>query len=240
VKYALILLAVVTPALVTPALAATPVKPAAKPVAKPAAATTNWATTLAMTPEGGILRGNPKARVKIIEYASLTCPHCKAFARDSETAMARYIGSGDVSLEFRSFLLNPFDLAASLLALCGDARRNAGLVDKFFKEQESWTKPFASIPDAEGQRIGGLPPAAQPAALADFGGLAAFTGLSQAEAKRCLADQKRLDALLASRQTAVDKYALTGTPTFVINGVSQTNIADWATLEPKLRLALKP
>ncbi len=231
-KLALILLA-----FAAPTLAAVPSKPAAKPAA--VAPKLDWAKQTAMTPEGGILHGNPRARVKIIEYGALTCPHCKVFARDSQTAMARYLASGDVSLEFRSFLLNPFDLAASLLALCGDARRNAGLIDKFYTGQESWTKAFSSIPEAEGKRIAALPQAAQPAALAEFGGLPAFAGLTPAEAKRCLSDQKRVDALLASGRQAVDKYGLTATPTFIINGVTQTDVYDWASLETKLRAALR-
>ena len=72
------------------------------------------------TPEGGYLMGNPKANVKLIEFGSMTCPHCAEFEEQrGEQLIDTYVKSGRVSYEFRNFVRDPFDLAASLIARCG-------------------------------------------------------------------------------------------------------------------------
>ncbi|MEY2884114.1 MAG: hypothetical protein RL490_1838 [Pseudomonadota bacterium] len=225
--------------LAVPAAAAT-TKPPVKAAPKPAAAP-NWVDRYALTPEGGILRGNPRAAVKIIEYGSITCPHCRAFQKESEVALVqRYLPSGRVSIEFRHFLLNGFDLAGVMLVTCQDARKGAALVDKYYRLQTVWTAPFTAISPADGERIAALPGDKQPAALARLGNLAGFAGLDPAVADRCLADSAAIDRLISSRETASTKYGINGTPGFLINGVPQADVFDWANLEPRLKAALQP
>src|SRR4051812_27460632 len=88
---------------------------AAKPAAK-AAAKADWTRTFAVTPAGGFRVGNPKAKVAIVEYGSLTCPHCQHFAETALKPLFQdYIRTGKASYEFRSFILNGPDLAATLV-----------------------------------------------------------------------------------------------------------------------------
>src|SRR5687768_7876747 len=79
----------------------------------------DWSQTVTQTQEGGYLMGNPDAPVKLIEYASLTCPHCKSFAEEATASLRdTYVRSGQVSWEFRNFLLGAPDVALSMLSRC--------------------------------------------------------------------------------------------------------------------------
>jgi protein-disulfide isomerase len=216
---------------------------AALAIAAPAAAAPNWADTIAPTPEGGILIGNPAAKVKLIEFASYTCSHCKHFNEDGVPALkAKYIASGKVSLEQRSFVRNGPDFAASLLVGCLKPRPALGMVEAMFAEQDKWIVPFTTVAPADSQAIALLPPEKQPARLAELTGLdgwAAKHGLPLATGRACLADKAAQDRLLAIRSEAIDKYKLAGTPHFVMNGKSVEGVSDWAGLEPLLQAALK-
>jgi protein-disulfide isomerase len=224
------------------AVAAPKAAPKAAP-AKPAA--TNWAETFAATPEGGFRRGNPAARIKLIEYGSLTCPHCRAFHGEAmRTLLTSYVATGKVSYEYRSFVLNGPDIAASLIARCsGDARRFFSALDSFYPDQPQWTLPFTKIGEDDSKKIGELPPDKQIAALALIGKLdtyAAKLGMPRAKFDQCVADQAAADRLIDIRKAAIDSYKVTGTPGFIINGVYQEDVFDWRSLEPRLQAALKP
>jgi protein-disulfide isomerase len=186
--------------------------------------------------------GNPDAKVKLVEFASLTCPHCREF---HEAAMAtlksKYIASGAVSYEYRNFVLNGPDFAASLLARCQGAQPFFGLLNAFYNDQASWTEPFMTMSPEESKRLGALPPEQQIAAMAEAGKLDAYVrarGIPRAKFDQCLADAKAQATLSALRTEASDVYKLTGTPGFIINGVTQDGVYTWAQLEPKLKAAL--
>lgn len=209
----------------------------------PATAATDWVNTIAATPEGGIRIGNPAAKVKLVEFASFSCSHCKAFSEIGVPALkAKYIASGKVSLEQRSFVRNGPDFAASLLVACLPPRQALGLGQALFAEQEKWTEPFISIAPADTQAVAALPPEKQPARMAELAGLdgwAAKRGVPLASGRACLADKAAQDRLLAIRSDAIERYKLEGTPTFVLNGVTLAGTYDWANLEPKIQAALK-
>ena len=119
---------------------------AAAIMATPALAKTDWTNTVAATPQGGILIGNPAARIKLVEFASYSCSHCATFHKEGLPALkAKYIATGDVSLEQRSFVRNGPDFAASLLVACLPARAGLDLAGKFFAEQEAWLAPFVAM-----------------------------------------------------------------------------------------------
>ena len=80
-----------------------------------------WTETTAVTPDGGMLMGNPNAPVKLIEYGALTCSHCAEFSEQSSVELKAMIDKGSVSYEFRTFLLNGLDIPAALLARCSGA-----------------------------------------------------------------------------------------------------------------------
>jgi protein-disulfide isomerase len=211
--------------------------------AAPALAKTDWTTTIAATPEGGIRIGNPAAKIKILEFASYTCGHCKAFHEEGLPALkAKYISTGNVSFEQRSFVRNGPDFAASLLVSCQPAVPALAMAGKLFAEQEKWSQPFIDMTAAQNQAITALPQAQQPAKLAEIAGLdawAATRGLPLAKARACLADKANQDRLIAIRNDAMTNYKLEGTPTFGINGVPVPGVYDWASFEPKLQAMLK-
>ncbi|MEY2885131.1 MAG: hypothetical protein RL490_2855 [Pseudomonadota bacterium] len=213
--------------------------------AVPAAANpagSDWTKTFAATPEGGFRIGNPEAKVKLVEFASLTCPHCREF---HETGMAtirdKYVASGNVSYEFRNFVLNGPDYAASMLARCQGAEAFFGLLGSFYNDQATWVEPFTKLTEADNKRLAGLSEDQQVAALAELGQLDAYVrarGIPRAKFDQCLADKAALAKLAALRTEATEKYKLTGTPGFIINEVTQEGVYTWADLEPKLKAAL--
>ncbi len=232
-------------ALAAPATAAPAKRPAA-PVRH-----ADWLTTVAATPEGGYRLGNPAAKVKLIEYGSLTCPHCRAFNAEASAALrTKYIATGQVSFEFRNYVLNGPDYAASLLVRCGGAKQFFPLVDAAYAGQEQWVKPFLALDAATSARLAALEPKAQIIALAKAGGLDAWfvaRGIPAARIAPCLSDETAFKQLAALREVALATYKIEGTPGFVIDGKRQTDdflgaeraILTWDRLEPRLIAALR-
>ncbi len=228
---------------VVAALALAGVTAEAKPVAKPAA-TASWTETYAATPDGGFRRGNPDARVKLIEYGSLTCPHCRDFHAEAKATLVKQIATGKLSYEYRSFVLNGPDYAASLIARCsGNGRTFFSSLDSFYPDQPQWLQPFATLSEDDAKRIEALPEDKRVAAIAVAGKLDAYAaklGMSRPRFDACLADPVQAAKLLDIRKVGVERFKVTGTPGFIINGVYQDNVYNWAALEPKLMAALKP
>lgn len=210
--------------------------------AKPAAAR-DWLQTVVATPEGGFRQGNPDAKVKLLEFGSLTCSHCAAFAHEGvPTLRSQYIASGKLSYEYRPFLLNGVDFAPSLLVRCQTPATAFQLIDAFYEQQPTWTLPFTKpLPDDVQKRLATLPQEQQISAFAAQGGLDAFMrtrGMTRARFDQCTSDKAGIAKLTAIREDANNNYHLTGTPMFAINGTTQTDVANWAKLKPALDAAL--
>ena len=223
--------------------AAIPAADTAAPVTTVAAAAgQDWTQVTTATPEGGFRLGNPQAKVKLVEYASLTCPHCKDFHEEAAAKIkADYVATGNVSYEYRNFVLNGPDLAATLLARCQGATPFFNLVGAFYAAQGEWTAPFMKMTDADGARIGALSQDRQAAELAKLGQLDGFMrarGMTKAKFDQCLADPAALKSLTAMQQRAATIDGVNGTPTFFVNGVKMTEAGTWANLETKLKAAL--
>ena len=215
------------------ALALGGVSAQAAPPAKAAAAARDWTKSVVATPEGGFRMGNPNAPMKLIEFASLTCPHCAQFASEGmPQLLSKYVKGGRVSFEYRNFVRNPYDLAGSLLGQCAGPARFFPLTHEIFATQQQWmakVKPHV-------QSIGALPESERIPRIATLTGMeamAAKAGVPVARAKQCLNDASGIGKLLQIRQTAVNTYKLEGTPTFILNG-KNTGAADWASLQPLL------
>ena len=233
----------------TPALAATK-HAVAKSVATKVAAR-NWLGTVVATPEGGFRIGNPAAKVKLIEYGSLTCSHCRDFhAASGADLRAKYIATGKLSFEYRNFVRNGLDFSASILAACDGPSKFFGRIDSLFAKQDDWMKPFVDMSPEAAAKVAALPADAQVAGLAKAGGLDVFMqtrGMTPARIDQCLADKTAQERLAAMRKVAVDTYELDGTPMFLINGQRQTidsfgqvrGVVSWAELEPKIVAALR-
>jgi protein-disulfide isomerase len=201
------------------------------------AATADWSRTVVATPEGGFRMGNPDARVKLVEYGSLTCGHCAAFAREAMAPLVdTWVKSGKVSFEYRNFVLNGLDVAASLVARCGGPARFFPVADKFYATQPQWMGRVAALTEAQKAQLNALPEGERLGRLAEtvgLTGLAAQHGIAPVQAKRCLADKAALDRLGKIAEEASTK-GVEGTPTFFLNGAN-IGTHSWATLEPILR-----
>lgn len=218
--------------------------PVKKAPARPAAAAHGaWLQTIVATPEGGVRIGNPAAKVKLIEFGSRTCPHCAHFAAEGVPALkAGYIATGQVSYEFRDFPVHgALDLGPILLGRCVPTRAFFPVLDAMMANQQSLVGRSEQVPEAKGKELQASAPNVVAAYLAKFYGytdLVVKQGLPLAKANACLADRKSLDALVARTDAANKAYAIASTPTFVVNGVAQANVFDWAALEPVLRAAV--
>jgi protein-disulfide isomerase len=202
-----------------------------------AASARAWTATIVATPEGGFRMGNPNARVKLVEYGSLTCGHCAAVARAGvPTLLGTYVRSGKVSYEYRSYILNGLDVAAALVARCGGAGRFFPVADRIYATQEQWMGRYAALSATQKAQLEAASRPVRLTRLADLTGLttlAAQQGIAPVAAKRCLADPAGLDRL-ESIAAAAEALGVNSTPTFIFNGAN-IGTQTWATLEPILR-----
>jgi protein-disulfide isomerase len=214
-----------------------------KPVAPPKNG--DWTTVTTETAEGGFLLGNPNAKVKIVEFGSLTCPHCAEFDETgAKPLIENYVKTGRVSYEFRNFVRDPFDVAASLVARCGGAASFFGLMRGFYADQRDWVGKIQAADQGKMQTIQNLPPNQQFVEIAKIAGFqdwAAMRGLPPEKTNACLANQAEVDRLVQMQNDAVSAYNIPGTPGFLLNGelVTMDNSATvWAQLEGKIKAAL--
>jgi protein-disulfide isomerase len=203
-----------------------------------APARADWTRTAVRTPEGGFRMGNPNAPIKLIEYMSLSCVHCQAFARESHPRLAQnYIRPGRVSVEYRNIVLNGPDLAATLLARCAAPRAYFDMSHELLATREQWLARMGAVPQAQRAEISRLPPMQAVQRVTPLLGLdrvAARHGLTPAAQRACLSNQANYDRIEAMARAGHDQFGVEGTPTFIINGRTITDTNVWAGIEPLL------
>ena len=198
----------------------------------------DWTQIVVRTPEGGFRMGNPNAPVKVIEYLSLTCPHCAEFAaQGGERLFQTYVRNGRVSIEYRNYTLNGYDLAAAFLSRCASPREYFNMTHYLLAHQAQWMGRMQALTDAQRAELRAMTPIQAMQRLAQMLGLDAIAsrhGITPARQRACLADQSALDRIGTLMETARSQHRVSGMPTFVINGaLAQTNT--WAVIEPLLR-----
>ena len=149
-------------------------------------------------PLGDEIQGQADAPVTIVEYASMTCPHCSHFHETTYPELKKkYIDTGKVRFIFREFPLDALAAAAAMLARCAGKEKFFPLVEAFFAQQKDWVvqKPL------------------QPMFT-----IAKQAGFTQQTFDECLANQQMLDALKQTQTRAAEKFNVNSTPTFFING----------------------
>jgi hypothetical protein len=203
----------------------------------------DWAQVVTQTPAGGFVMGNPNAAVKLVEYGSLTCPHCREFDETGvQPLIDNYVKSGRVAYELRNYVRDPFDLAGALITRCNGAKGFFPLTRAMFKDQANWLNRLQSIPPEQQQALTTLGPDRQFLEIAKAAGFqqwAAMRGLPSARSTTCLTDQAEINRLVQMTSDATTEIPnFPGTPTFTINGELAENAATWKLLEPKLRDAL--
>ena len=218
------------------ATASGPVKPVDPP------ANGDWSTVVSQTAEGGFLMGNPNAAVKLVEFGSMTCPHCAEFDHEAMKPLVdNYVKSGRVSLEFRNFVRDPFDVAASLVARCGGTTSFYGLTRGLYADQKDWVSKIQAADPASMQQIQSLPPQQQFGEIAKIAGFqdwAAMRGLPAEKTAACLSNQSEVDRLVQMQNDAISSYDIPGTPAFLINGELVTiepGRTPWQQVEAKIK-----
>lgn len=150
-------------------------------------------------PLGDKTQGSETAPVTVIEYASLTCPHCAHFfSTVYPTLKQKYIDTGKVRFIFREYARDAVDLGAFMLARCAPADRYFPLIDVLFDQQQNW----AFGRDAVQKLLT----------------IAKQAGFTEEGFNKCLADNKLRDELRDVGRRAYEKFKVDSTPTIFING----------------------
>src|SRR5579859_1011981 len=188
--------------------AAAPTTPVVEVAAAPAA----------IRPDDVVL-GKADAKITVIEYASLTCPHCADFSVKTFPQVKKdWIDTGKVRWVFRDFPFDPVALKAHVVAHCGGPDRFYGFLDVFYAQQRAWYRPDADQ------------------AVSELTKLTKIGGVSEAQVKRCLADTKLSALVVTNRQTG-DDAGVDSTPTFFINGSMSTGFKEYDEFQKLLNAA---
>jgi protein-disulfide isomerase len=156
------------------------------------------AKSLAEPPTAGEMALGPEdAKVTIIEYASVSCPHCAAFHKDVFPALKRdYVDTGKVRFVFRDFPLNQAALAGAMIARCAPKEKYFPIIDALFETQQVWMKKPAD----------------------ELFKVAQLAGFTRASFDACLKNEAVAKGIVAIRDRATQEFEVKGTPTIFING----------------------
>jgi protein-disulfide isomerase len=139
------------------------------------------------------------AGLPVIEYGSATCPHCAHFDKDIWPEFKKaYVDTGKVRYIFREYSRNNLDVAAFMLARCVGEDKAYATIELLFASQDTWA--FGGSP------LEGLITALRP------------TGMTREKVTACLNDQAKADAFAQIVKNADDKFKISGTPSFIIDG----------------------
>jgi protein-disulfide isomerase len=145
--------------------------------------------------------GADNATVTIIEYASMTCPHCANFAINTFPQIKeKYIDTGKVRWIFREFPFDPIAAGAFMLARCAPKDKYFALVDLLFRTQHTWAVEHPLEPMLATVKQ---------------------AGFTEESFKACLANQKVLDGIEWVRNRATEKFKVDSTPNFFFIGQMQ-------------------
>jgi protein-disulfide isomerase len=150
---------------------------------------------------GDRVLGKDDAPVTIVEYASMTCPHCAHFHETTYPELKKkYIDTGKVRFIFREFPLDPIAAGASMLARCADKDKFFPMIETLFQLQRQWAveKP--------------IPP---------LMAIAKQAGFTEQSFNACISNKKMLDQIQAEQKRASEKFGVNSTPTIFVNGKKQ-------------------
>ncbi len=181
-----------------------------------------WADVVSKTEAGGFLIGNADAKIKLIEFVSLTCSHCAEFAHEGTAELReKFINTGQVSYEFRNFVRDPHDMAGTLLTQCAGPEKFWALTDAVLANQEPMYDRLKKLSEADFAAQNSLPPEKRFIEIARSAGLtdlAVSKGLDPAAAQLCLTDVANSEKIAAQVSGYLKDYELIGTPAFILNG----------------------
>jgi len=161
----------------------------------------NDATRSSAERDDDMAMGDPKAPIIMVEYASLTCPHCAAFHEEIFPELKKkYIDTGKVRFVFRQFPTPPvpYAVGGEAVARCAGPDKYFDLLDILYKKQRYWVtsnNPRKALME-----------------------MAATAGISQADFDACVSDEANIKRIQEVSKIAQEEFKITGTPSFVING----------------------
>ncbi|MEO9601560.1 thioredoxin domain-containing protein [Parasphingorhabdus sp.] len=199
-----------------------------------------WSDTVSKTEAGGIVMGNPDAPLKLVEYMSITCSVCKDFGEQAFVPLRdNYVNSGRVSFEIRNFVRDPLDLSAAILSRCGGEGPFFPLTEQALSYQGTMFEKAQGMGEATYSNILQSSPETRFVRLAEQLGLISFfqqRGISEDQAKACLADTNVAETLMNDTQKGAEEFDIQGTPTFLLNG-QKIDGTNWMAIEAKLKAA---
>ncbi|WP_370874376.1 DsbA family protein [Amorphus orientalis] len=143
--------------------------------------------------------GEEDAPVTIVEYASMTCPHCATFHEATYPDLKeKYIDTGKVRFVFREFPLDPLAAAGFMLARCAPEEQYFDMVDLLFEKQRQWA--YSQDP------------------VTELLNLSKQAGFTQESFEACLTNQELLDGVNEVKDRGARDFSVTSTPTFFVNG----------------------
>ena len=152
--------------------------------------------------------GSPDAPIKLVEYASFTCPHCARFHEEAYGKLkAEYIETGKVHFTMREVYFDRYGLWAALIARCGGEMRYFGIHDMLYSRQKEWSGSEDPVQ-----------------VVANLKAIGRAAGLEDAAMDACLNDTAHAEALIKRFQTNMEADGVKGTPTFFINGTEYSNM----------------
>ena len=163
--------------------------------------------------------GNEDAKIKMLEFASLTCGHCAKFHNEVMPIIKKnYIEKGLIHFTYKDFPLDKYALKATIIARCSGNEKFFNFLDVFYKKQKDWTRtqdPFKSLLK-----------------------IAKFGGLKDEELKVCVGNKSIEDGVLKDRLKSSKDYDITATPTIYLNGEKYKGDLTIEALDSKLKSLL--
>jgi protein-disulfide isomerase len=167
-------------------------------------------------PLGDMSLGNPKAPIRVYEYASLTCSHCAAFNQETFPSLKKdYIDTGKVYYTLRDFPFDPIATAAYMLAHCAGPDRYFGFIDVLFSTQAQWA--FVQEP------------------MDALKSIAKQGGFSDEKFEACMKDEKIFDHVKSVAERGSKVFGVNSTPTFFVNGEKVEGALPYSAFEPILK-----
>lgn len=143
------------------------------------------------------VQGDPKAKVTVIEYASLTCSHCQHFYETAYPVLKKnYIDTGKIRFVFRDFPLDGLAMAGAVLARCAPGDRGMKLIDLMFKNQPTWVRAQSPIEPLKGYAM--------------------LAGMNSDDVDACLKNEDMIKTVREVQTTASNLYKVQATPTFFV------------------------
>ncbi len=153
--------------------------------------------------------GAADAKVKMIEYASFTCPHCADFHAEAFAKLkVEYIDTGKVQFTLREVYFDRYGLWAAMVARCGGDMKYFYIHDILFDTQKEW----AASDDPN-------------VVVENLKKIARTAGMEDATVDACLKDTAAADAMVARFQANMEADGVEGTPTIFINGAKYSNMS---------------